>query len=527
MDHKALVVIWLCFLAKGSFFACFLPLWEGYDEFAHFGYVQSVALQGMGPTEISREVEASLRLVPLPWSLRTEPSPSVTHDAYWKLPEAERSRREAALRQLAPQRSQEVRMPGARPNYEVQQPPLYYWLLAPVYWISADWGLAERVWLLRMASVGLASLAIPLGFFFARELFGDGRLALCGLAVFVAMPGPVMSLVRVSNEALAIVLATALLVAVIGVVKRPESKWAHGWLGLVLGAGLLTKAYFLALLFAVFLGVVGRRRVGRSTAIAGIIPLLMAGAYYWANVASSGSLTGEQNEVAAKSLSWLDRLRLAATVDWRNAIDSTFSSHLWFGNWSFLQLRSWMYRVWAVVYLAAGAGFVRLLNGWLPWQMVAFYGCFLAGLAYHVVIIFSVHHLSTTTGWYINCLSVAEAALLAYGLLGWGLSPRFVFVALIVGFGALEFFGTHFYLAPYYTGFTDHRATSFVAALDVGMLGEGGWKVLLDRLLVNRPAFLSFEGMALLWAVYGLSLVVPALVPLLILPEPRKNILSA
>jgi|GEM_PF-5730036 len=220
MDHKVLVVIWLCFLAKGSFFACFFPLWEGYDEFAHFGYVQTVALQGKGPTEISREVEASLRLIPLPWSPRTEPSPSATHDAYWKLPEAERSRREAALRQLAPQRSGEMPVPGARPNYEVQQPRLYYWLMAPMYWISADWGLPERVWLLRMASVGLASLAIPLGFFFALELFGDGRLVLCGLAVFVAMPGPVMSLVRVSNEALAIVLATALLVAVIGVVKR-------------------------------------------------------------------------------------------------------------------------------------------------------------------------------------------------------------------------------------------------------------------------------------------------------------------
>ena len=97
-----MLVIWLCFLMKGSFFAIFLPMWEGYDEFAHFGYVQTVALQSKGPTQISREVEASLALVPLPWSLRTEPAPSVTHDAYWKLPEEERSRREAALRQLAP-----------------------------------------------------------------------------------------------------------------------------------------------------------------------------------------------------------------------------------------------------------------------------------------------------------------------------------------------------------------------------------------------------------------------------------------
>ena len=527
MERKVIVAIWLCFLAKGSFFAVLLPMWEGYDEFAHFGYVQAVALEGRAPRELSREIEASLRLVPLPWSLSAEPPPGVTHDAYWKLPEAERSRREEAVRQLAGPRPGEAEWSGARRNWEVQQPPLYYWLLAPVYWISADWGLAERVWLLRMASVLLASLAIPLGFFFARELFGDGRLALCGLAVFVAMPGPVMSLVRVSNEALAIVMATALLVAVIGVVKRPESIWAHAWLGVVMGAGLLTKAYFLTLLLAVFLGVVGRRRFGWFTAMAGVIPLLIAGAYYWANVAASGALTGEQTEVAVQSLAWSERLRLVAEVDWWSAIDSAFTSHIWFGNWSFLQLRSWMYRVWALVYLAAGVGFVRRLGGWLPWQMVAFYICFLAGLAYHVVIIYAVHHLSTTTGWYINCLSVAEAALLGYGLLGLGLSARLVFISLLVGFGAFEFFGTHFYLMPYYAGFTDHRATSFVAALDMGMLGEGGWRVLLNRLLVNRPAFFSFGGMALLWAVYVISLVVPALLPLLVLSGRKKNTQSA
>ena len=87
MDRKVFVIIWLCFLAKGSFFACLLPMWEGYDEFAHFGYVQNVALAGRAPRELSREIEASLRLVPLPWLLGTEPSPSVTHDAYWKLPD--------------------------------------------------------------------------------------------------------------------------------------------------------------------------------------------------------------------------------------------------------------------------------------------------------------------------------------------------------------------------------------------------------------------------------------------------------
>ena len=132
--------------------------------------------------------------------------------------------------------------------------------------------------------------------------------------------------------------------------------------------------------------------MGWRTALTGLIPLLMAGAFYWSNIAATGSLTGDVNEVAAKSVSMAERWNLVAAVDWRSAVDSTFTSHIWFGKWSFLQLRSWMYRVWAVVYFAAALGFLRQGRGWLPSQMVAFYGCFLAGLAYHVVVTYAVHH---------------------------------------------------------------------------------------------------------------------------------------
>lgn len=35
-----LVTLWTCFLLRGFFYCSFLPIWEGYDEWAHFAFVQ-------------------------------------------------------------------------------------------------------------------------------------------------------------------------------------------------------------------------------------------------------------------------------------------------------------------------------------------------------------------------------------------------------------------------------------------------------------------------------------------------------
>src|SRR5262249_7049055 len=86
----ALIAVWTVFLCKGLFYAVLTPIWEGYDEWAHFAYVQHVAVHHELPvpdTRISLELERSLELVPLSWELRDFlPPPHVTHDLFWKLP---------------------------------------------------------------------------------------------------------------------------------------------------------------------------------------------------------------------------------------------------------------------------------------------------------------------------------------------------------------------------------------------------------------------------------------------------------
>jgi hypothetical protein len=103
-----LLSIWICFLFRGWFYASLFPLWEGYDEFAHFGVVRATVAKGLllvprdqpGP----RDVEESLKLAPIPWEVRGWEvlRSSLTEDDYWKLPPEERRAREARLRNMPP-----------------------------------------------------------------------------------------------------------------------------------------------------------------------------------------------------------------------------------------------------------------------------------------------------------------------------------------------------------------------------------------------------------------------------------------
>src|SRR5579883_3080425 len=124
-------IVWACCIVRLLFYASMMPLWEGFDEWAHFGVIRAVAWENLLPgpdTRIPRDVEASLQIAPLPWAQRNLPPPSLPHDAFWVLTATQQSERAAAFYAMPRQWAAQA---GNLPAYETQQPPLYYWLMAP------------------------------------------------------------------------------------------------------------------------------------------------------------------------------------------------------------------------------------------------------------------------------------------------------------------------------------------------------------------------------------------------------------
>ena len=220
-----MVVVWACFAARLLFYSAMLPLWEGYDEWAHFAVVRQIGVDGRllvsRQAPIPRDVEASLQLAPVPWELRSFPPPSRTQDDYWSLSREERDRRQAALRTMPAEWGREAGT-GALTAYEALQPPLYYWMMAPALWIcrASGAGLLGQVLALRFLGSLVASLVVPLVFLLGLEVWGDGRAALGCAAIVAAMPGLALDVARVGNDCLAVVLFTLLTWLAVGAAQK-------------------------------------------------------------------------------------------------------------------------------------------------------------------------------------------------------------------------------------------------------------------------------------------------------------------
>jgi 4-amino-4-deoxy-L-arabinose transferase-like glycosyltransferase len=527
---KTLVILlWLAFLVRGAWYCAVLPAWEGYDEAYHFAALQHIASgQGLAHTDtpISLEVQKSLHLLPVPWELQFQsiPRPLITHEDFWKLPADERRQRIDAVHMLNPEAGSQ---PSAEPilNYEAQQPPLYYWVFAvPLRWMSSL-PLLSRLYLLRFLNLLVASVAIPIAYWIARRVFRSDAQALGATGVIVLLPELMINVARVGNESLALVCYTAMLAGAVWAVQRPSSWRAWLLLGAALGCGLLTKAYVLSAVPAVIAvavlsrgvwsaGAGGRPKltaIGVRVSAALIIAILISGAWYARVHATTGSWTGVTTDAAVGRVSLLGKLATIPHVNWKSGFLSILISHVWFGAWSFLRVPRTLYVIsFAVIALAIAGMFRGLLRrrGTVDEKravivLTAFYLCFWAGLLYEVVIDYMVFGVSASAGWYLYAAVAAEVVLLVWGLESF-LSVRVVISGLAVGIAALDLYGTHALVMPYYTGFTAHTGDSVRSAL---WAATSHLPTIFDRLAQLRPPWLNVPALVICWLGYWVATV--------------------
>ena len=384
-----LACLWMFFFVRGLFYVSFVPLWEGFDEWAHYAVVQNLATGGRvlisRSDRVSREVQASLELAP-------SVDATVKNDAWWQLPDIDRISREQKLRSIPAEWTREPAAGGAT-VYEAQQTPLYYWLLAPAYKLTAGFPFLTRVWLLRFLSLLVASTVIPLGFLVAQRVFGEDLPALGVVALIAAMPQLMMTVSHIGNDSMAVAMGSLSLFMLFQWKEEPRSMPRALALGTVLGLALLTKAYFLAMVppVLIFVAIWARRKTVYRPAFALITCMVVISSWWYVrNWMLTHSFSGALLEVAG-SHTGSSLIGAVFKADWVRALDFAFVSHTWLGNWSFLVVRSWMYHTLALFAGFAGIGLiVRLVfqRGQRPSRpdltlLLTIYLAFLAALGYH------------------------------------------------------------------------------------------------------------------------------------------------
>ncbi len=503
-----------------------LPLWEGYDEFAHFGVVRAIAARGIllpprgqpGP----RDVEESLKLAPVPWEVRGWDvfRSSLTEDAYWRLPPEERRAREARLRNL-PLAWQREDSAGGVSAYEAYQPPLYYWLMAPALYALKGAGLLAQVMWLRWIGVFLTSLAIPLTFAIAFDATQSEAAAAACCAVVAVMPELASNVARISNEPLAILLFTLLAWAGQRILRRAPDIRGAAMLGGTLGLGLLTKAYFLTAVPAVLLLLLYKyRRAWAPTATACATAVAIAGWWYARNLATTGTFSGLAEAVTLRKTGVTAMLAAIPHIPWGHATDVILASHLYFFGWSSLTVRGWMYHVFFAIVALAALGLVRQLSRPAVWWLAAIYGFFWLGQLYNVVLQYLAKGLVGSMGWYMYAVVAPEVVLcvVAFG--------RYRLAAAGLGtvlFGLLDIYGMHWVAIPYYTGIIGHRATGALAALHIDQVRAAGFFTIFERLAVNKWAAVSPPVLVALWILYLAGTILPMAATVFLAWEGREK----
>lgn len=426
-------LILLLAVVSAILYCCLLPLWEGFDEPFHYAYIQSLSVDHRVPvlnrTRISSEIRQSLTLTPVSPILHRSLPKSISFSDWFQLSSEQRDARRSALLSLQPKLNAE---PSELANYEAQQAPLAYVLLLPVNALVSSLPLPQRILVLRLCVAGSSTLLL----FFAANLLAislgvETPFRLLALACIFEFQMLWASIAHVGNDWVSIPLATALL-AYLALIARYHKRRDLIIAGLLLAAGLLTKAYFLAFVpvfVALLLYHYVRSYIGlRALLVTTCVPLAIAGPWYVRNVLLYGSVSGMQE--GTRGIGLHRALEALPQINWLTGFSALAHWSLWTGNWSFVAFsRSTLN--FEILLLAASLLLLLIRHKQITraelWIFAAL-ACFTLGLVYYTCVAWADTNgvAESAMPWYPQCIMPAIWMLAALGMQRNGIAGRVI-----------------------------------------------------------------------------------------------------
>lgn len=451
MNARRLLVAYAA--ANALLYSLLLPLWEGFDEPFHFGYVQRLA-NGRGlpdprSTTLSGEAGASILLAPASPVVKHNLPQVTSYSEYFALPLPARRKLRRGLYDIP---SGLRWRPSQFVNYEAHHPPLAYLLLAFPERLLAPAPLPARVAILRIVIALTGSFLLLFG---ADRLFSQLGLSHVyrDAALFCLFSIQMIwaTLAHIGNEWLAVPIAVWTLVTLDRYDLNPSRRSAVVS-ALIFSMGLLTKAYFLAF-GPLFIGVFVVKRRWRDLALACALAGVLAGPWYARNVARYGSLTGMQEARAGAGPQAI--LGALPTLDWLSAISSSLRGSLWTGNNSFLTFSSNTLNLLIVVGLAALLCWaVSLRHTAAEWITLSYCLSFVLALGYDAIAsyIFTLGAAVGPSRWYAEVLGAPLLGLALLGASRWRTPGKAVACSLVILFAYLAAATYLLKLIPLYGG---------------------------------------------------------------------------
>lgn len=417
----------------GAGYIAITPPFEGFDETAHFASLRQIADTGViplyGRSFLPQDVVDYHG--PVAYSTIAPPFDSrLVYPKFFAQPDAVAG----FVQDYRQPQPHPGFVPSQQVNWEAQHPPLYYLLLAPVLRLIEPAPFVSQILVLRLisyslalAGVFLAMLAIP---YSASSIAPQAAIA--GFLLYpIMLPMFFPEFARLGNDSLCLLFAGA---AAFSLAKGFADERGIAWpaaLGASLGLGLLTKAFFLPITFAIGVFLLLRLWRGRgnkaswrlqlrNACMSLALAVLIGGGWYLRNYLAYGDFSGDASavQIAASGGLWASLKQHHSLFEFARGISVMIVTWVWAGTWSLARMPPLLYAPLLLLLIITIGGFLKRLRGtpltrpeWLPVLLLA---CLGGGLFIHVAEMVAVGG-GGTGGWYLHILMPWVAPALGLG----------------------------------------------------------------------------------------------------------------
>ena len=419
-----------------------LPPFEGFDETAHYSSIREIADTGaipiFGKSMITSAVAEYRRWGPMPYStvVPFNQNGGWTYQTFAASAEADDAYR---VRYRSPGTARAPYQPTPEHNWEAQHPPLYYALVAPIMRATDGWAFNSQFLIVRLVSYLFALTGLVIGLYATLRFFRtDGRsrraFVLGALLYPFLVPMFVLEFARLGNDSLCALFVGIAWLALLALVDDARRIGRAVWLGLALGMGLLTKAFFLPIASGVcaylFYRVFASRherplaRVQlRQALIVTIVALVTGGWWYAYKFVAFHSITGGEAFIALDAQGGL-LTNLAQKFSIRyfvRGFAALVASAYYTSTWSLTRLPEALYIPGlALIAWIAGRCFNRLRHVSLnaqEWAPIWIAAPMVGGFVYYILAQIALNASGNNVGgWYLNILAPVLAVLFGLGM---------------------------------------------------------------------------------------------------------------
>jgi hypothetical protein len=268
---------------------------------------------------------------------------------------------------------------------------------------------------------------------------------------------------HIGNDGAAVAISVWAVVALVRYWKKPELRTA-AIAALLLAAGLLTKAHFLAVAPALPILCLARRRP-RDLIVTLVIFGALAGPWYGRNLVRYHDLSGTMESrggVGPRQVA-----AVAVKLPWAKVVDSTLRSSLWSGNNSFVSFSGITLRLIIGLWAAALVAGLRGRHGPAEWVTWLYCALFWLAIGYATVAdnITSGGANLEPRPWYAQVIAAPMLALAFLGLSRARRVGRPLATALVLLFAYVLASTYAVKLIPLYGGYEGRTSLAAVAAL--------------------------------------------------------------